>query len=155
MKKKVLIPMALVALLCVGCGSKKETTTQVSVDTTDKTSIEATVEATEEVTETETTEDVKKEKSLQGLAEYLVAGNYVTGEQTEPMYTYISAIGGFKYLDSDVEVYEYDESSDVYKSILETNSVSGLPVAAVNGPFVLIFSNNNVNQTVVDAFNNY
>ena len=109
----------------------------------------------EEPATTEATTEAEKKKSLDDLAKYLVDGGYVTGEQSETMYSYIGAIGGFKYLDSNVEVYEYDTNSDTYNDIVKTSEVSGLKVSAVNGPYVLIFSGGNENQDVIDAFNKY
>lgn len=140
--KKLLIALLAVSLL-TGCGKKETKTTEA---TTEMITTEA---STEEVTE------AAKEKSLDGLATYLVDGGYVSGEQSETMYSYIGAIGGFKYLDSDVEVYEYDTASDTYTEILNNNSVSGLKVSAINGPFILIFSNGQENQDVINAFNAY
>ena len=143
MKRKLFTLLIATTILMVGCGTKKETTTT-----------EAT-EAAPEMTTTEATTESEKEKSLDDLANYLVDGGYVTGEQSETMYSMIGAIGGFKYLDSDVEVYEYDTSSDTYKGIVDTNEVSGLKVSAINGPYILLFSNGNENQDVIDAFNKY
>ncbi|MBQ9610632.1 MAG: hypothetical protein IJV15_14465 [Lachnospiraceae bacterium] len=143
MKKKLFTLLLATTILMVGCGTKKETTTT------------ETTEATTEMTTTEATTEAEKEKSLDDLAKYLVDGGYVSGEQSETMYSYIGAIGGFKYLDSNVEVYEYDETSDTYKEIVNTNAVSGLTVPAINGPYVLIFSNGTTDQNVIDAFNNY
>ena len=143
MKKTLFTLLLATTVLMAGCGTKKETTT------------ETTTEAVTEITTTEATTEAEKEKSLDDIAKYLVDGGYVTGEQTETMYSYIGAIGGFKYLDSNVEVYEYDTNSDTYKGIVDTNEVSGLKVSAINGPYVLIFSGGNENQDVIDAFNKY
>lgn len=145
MKKKLFVLLTTVTLISAGCSDSKENSTDATTA----------APASEIVTEAPTEAPPAKDKSLKGLAEYLVAGSYVSGEQTETMYTYIGAIGGFKYLDSNVEVYEYDEASDTYKSIVETNEVSGLKVYAINGPYILIFSNDTPNQSVIDAFNAY
>ena len=145
MKKKLFVLLITVSLLTAGCGKKEDNTTAATTEET--TAIETTTEVT--------TTEAEKEKSLDDLAKYLVDGGYVSGEQSETMYSYIGAIGGFKYLDSNVEVYEYDETSDTYKEIVNTNAVSGLTVSAINGPYVLIFSNGTTDQNVIDAFNNY
>jgi len=153
MKKKLFALMLASTIMLAGCSGKSETTTENTTSTTEVT-IEATPEVTTETTSEDTTEAISN-KSLNGLATYLLDKGVVSGTTDTPLYEYIGAIGGFKYLDSDVEVYEYDTSSDTYKSILDTNSVSGLTVSAVNGPYILIFSNGNSNQDVIDAFNNY
>lgn len=145
MKKKILAFTFIMALMLTGCGSKKDTTSEPTTEP-------ATSATSEETTEPSTEAE---EKSLDGLAAYLLDKGVVSGSTEEPMYQYINAIGGFKYLDSDVEVYEYDMTSDVYKSIVDTNEVSGLTVSAINGPYILIFSNNATDAAVIDAFNNY
>ncbi len=142
MKKKIIITLIAVSML-TGCGKKENSTTT------------ATTESITTETTTEETTEAAKEKSLDDIAAYLVDGGYVTGEQTETMYSYIGAIGGFKYLDSNVEVYEYDTSSDIYAEIVNSNSVSGLKVSAINEQFVLIFSGGQENQEIIDAFNAY
>lgn len=154
MKKKLFALMLASTIMLAGCSDNSKTTTENTTSTTTKATTEATPEVTTETTTENMTEAVS-DKSLNGLAVYLLDKGVVSGETSETFYEYIGAIGGFKYLDSDVEVYEYDTSSDTYKSILDTNSVSGLTVSAVNGPYILIFSNGNSNQDVIDAFNNY
>lgn len=161
MRKNLLVALMIV-MIATGCGEKddkKETTTEattanVTVEETTATTEATTEKTTAEVT-TEATTEAEKEMTLDAIAKYLVDGGYVTGEQTETMYSYIGAIGGFKYLSSDVEVYEYDTSSDTYQEIVDSKNVSGLKVSAINGPFVLLFSNGNENQDVIDAFNAY
>ena len=113
-----------------------------------KTSTSSVEVLTEAPTEAETPQG-----TIDDLAQYLLDQGVVAGSTEEPLYTYIGAINGFKYLDSDVEVYEYDMTSDTYQEIVNTNSVSGLTVSAINGPYVLIFSNGNVDQAVIDSFN--
>lgn len=145
MKKKLLTLTIAGIIMLTGCGSKKETTTETPTETITSATSEDTTEPSTEA----------EEKSLDGLAAYLLDKGVVSGSTEEPMYQYINAIGGFKYLDSDVEVYEYDMTSDTYKSIVDTNEVSGLTVSAINGPYILIFSNNATDAAVIDAFNNY
>ena len=164
MKKKLLTIMAVstLALSLTGCGNAGNSTT---VSTTETVTTEATTEATtatsteEETTEAATSEETSETEAqsgtLDGLAQYLLDQGVVTGSTSETMYSYIGAIGGFKYLDSNVEVYEYDMNSDTYKQIVDTNSVSGLTVSAINGPYVLMLSNDDVNQSVIDVFNAY
>ena len=110
---------------------------------------------TETKTEAPAETGAAKEKSLEDLAAYLVDKEVATGEKTEPMYQMIGAVGGFKYLDSDVEVYEYDMESEAYKAIAETGEYSGLKFAAVNEQFVLLITNDGENQEAADIFNAY
>lgn len=160
MKKKLLTIMAVstLTLSLAGCGSN-DTSNVTTTATTETVTTEATTAAPteEDTTEASTTEAPTEAETPQGtiddLAQYLLDQGVVTGSTEEPLYTYIGAINGFKYLDSDVEVYEYDMTSDTYQEIVNTNSVSGLTVSAINGPYVLIFSNGNVDQAVIDSFN--
>lgn len=160
MKKKLLtiITISTLALSLAGCGSN-DTSNATTTATTETVTTEATTAAPteEDTTEASTTEAPTEAETPQGtiddLAQYLLDQGVVTGSTEETFYTYIGAIDGFKYLDSDVEVYEYDMTSDTYQEIVNTNSVSGLTVSAINGPYVLIFSNGNVDQAVIDSFN--
>lgn len=152
MKKKILIAAITSALILAisGCSKNDDSTTNTTSTTASE--LQSTTEA--ELSTEASTE--AQEKSLKGLSEYLLEQGVVSGTTEEPLYQYIGAIGGFKYLDSNVEVYEFDTTSDTYSSILSTNEVSGLTVSAINGPYVLIFSTGStVNQSVIDAFNNY
>lgn len=94
-------------------------------------------------------------KSLSGLSAYLLEQGVVTGEPSEVFYQYINAKNGCQFLESGVEIYDYDISSDTYQTILSTNEVMDIPVAAINGSYVLIFSNDGTNQAVIDAFKAY
>lgn len=150
MKKKILIVAISSALIFTISGCSKNDDSTMNTTSTATTELQSTTETSTEIT-TEA-----QEKSLKGLSEYLLEQGVVSGTTEEPLYQYIGAIGGFKYLDSNVEVYEFDTASDAYTSILSTNEVSGLTVSAINGPYVLIFSTGStVNQSVIDAFNNY
>ena len=136
--------------LLSGCGSDGNSDAAADQGTVTETA------GTETKTEAPAEETgVAKEKSLDDLAAYLVEKGVATGERTEPMYQMIGAVGGFKYLDSDVEVYEYDMDSEAYKTIAETGEYGGLKFASVNGQFVLLISNDGENQEAADIFNAY
>ena len=148
--------LSLVMVLCLAgllsaCGSdgSGETATEQS-STSEAAGTETKSEAS-----TESADEAVKEKSLDDLAAYLVEKGVATGEKTETMYQVIGAVGGFKYLDSDVEVYEYDMESEAYKAIAETGEYSGLKFAAVNEQFVLLITNDGENQEAADIFNAY
>lgn len=94
-------------------------------------------------------------KSFSGLQAYLSEQGIVYGETSEVMYEYIGAKDGIKYIDANIELYEYDISSSAYNEIITTNEINGIPVAAVNGPYILIISNNGVNDSAVTVFKEY
>lgn len=144
MKKLLLVLMIVVVGLLSACGSEDTETSSTTENV-----------STSEVTTEETTTEVVEEKSLDNLSAYLVEKGVVTGEKTDTMYQMIDAIGGFKYLDSDVEVYKYDTNSDVYKTIVETGEYSGMKFVAINDQFVLLMTNNTDGQDVIQAFNEY
>lgn len=159
MKKKLLIIMMLSTMALAGCsGNNSDTTTTTTTTeaTTEATTEQTTTEATTaEETTTEVTAEEITSGSLENLAKYLLDQGVVSGVTDTPMYEYIGAVNGFKYLDSGVEVYEYDMSSDTYKAIVDNNSVNDITVSAINGPYVLIFSNDEVDQHVIDVFNSF
>ena len=111
MKKKLLSIMAVstLALSLTGCGNAGNSTTVSTTETvTTEAATEATTatsteeETTEAVTSEETSETEAQSGTLDGLAQYLLDQGVVTGSTSETMYSYIGAIGGFKYLDSKI-----------------------------------------------------
>lgn len=153
MKKKILI-LALATALC-GCGREKETSTAQTTAVTTEQTTEVTTEdvATTEQTTEATAEEVK-EKTFDGLCEFLEGKNVLQGEKSESMYAMINATNGCKYHECNVELYEYDINSDAYKEILDTNKVINID-CYINGPFVLFFNNGDTNQDIIDAFNSF
>ena len=136
-------------LLCVSllaaCGSS------------DETSAAATTAAAAE-TEAETTAaDTQGNAAGQSMEDYLLGLGLLTGERTEMAAEMIGAESGFKY--GDVEIYEFDESSDSYQKLAAGESVElegmegfGISAAAVNGKYVLVGS---PSEEVINAFNEY
>ena len=160
--KKIISLSLITIILITGCGKTEEsseTTTEATTSAT--TEVESNEITTKETTEakteaiTEETTEKTRNKSLDDIAAYLLDGGYIKGSRADSLYSYIGAINGFKYPDSDTELYEYDTESDTYKSIVENNEVNGLKVSALNGPYILIFSNGNENQEIIDAFKAY
>lgn len=102
-----------------------------------------------------------KAKSLDSLKKYLSKKGLVSGDASETAYQIIGANDGVKYLDNNIEIYEYDTNSDVYKNIVKNNSVDlqgfniQLNVSAINGKFILIFSNDETNEKVIKAFKDF
>ena len=91
------------------------------------------------------------------MEDYLLDLGLLTGERTEMAAEMIGAESGFKY--GDVEIYEFDESSDSYQKLAAGKSVElegmegfGISAAAVNGKYVLVGS---PSEEVINAFNEY
>ena len=120
LKRLPFITLVCMAGLLSGCGSDTNSDAEAGQGAVTETAgTETKAEAPAEENE------AAKEKSLEDLAAYLVDKGVATGEKTEPMYQMIGAVGGFKYLDSQIEVYEYDTDSEAYKTIAETGEYSG------------------------------
>ena len=73
----------------------------------------------------------------------------------------VGAENGIKYADSNIEIYEYDETSEEYKSLSSGGSVGiegmeGFTMSAtsINGPFVL-FATGDISQELKDTFESY
>ncbi len=178
MKRKVIYLFTMVFLVftltaCKSGGNNKQSDSTASVNTVQSsTSDEADNSSTESSESIETSETESQDtlevisdieatpvsKSLDEVADYLVLKKVVSGEQTETAAEMIGAISGFKYLDSDVEVYEYDTDSDVYKEIVKDNivKVQGLDlkitVSAVNGKYVLFCDDAQNKDDIIGVF---
>ncbi len=97
-------------------------------------------------------------ESLTEVEEYLKEKNVVSGEKTEVLAEMIGATSGFKYLDSNVEVYEYDTKSDTYKNLEKTNTVElkdfgmTLTASAINGKYVLFCEDATNKDEIITIF---
>lgn len=165
MKKLCLSLITISLLFLSGCGSSNDTTSIENETTTSEVSTEiiTTTEAATEAISTEetTTEEITTESKIydvSSVAQELLNQGVITGEPTMTAASMIQAIEGIKYTDQGVEIYEYDTSSDAYKDLVAGKSVPlegfdgySLSADAINGKFVLIFSNE-PNQTIIDAF---
>ena len=147
MKKNLALILCL--LLCVSllaaCGSS------------DETSAAATTAAAAETEAEATAADTQENAAGQSMEDYLLGLGLLTGERTEMAAEMIGAESGFKY--GDVEIYEFDESSDSYQKLAAGESVElegmegfGISAAAVNGKYVLVGS---PSEEVINAFNEY
>ena len=153
MRKKILVTVlvATMAVILSACGGKTdsdENKTNSEPNTTDN---------------IEDKDVLTKETSLANLEEYLLSEGVLTGERTETSASMVGAVSGFKYVDSGVEFYEYDETSDAYKKLAagEAIELEGMPgftvsATAINGKYVLMTSNDaSVDQKLIDTFNSY
>ncbi len=101
--------------------------------------------------------------TIDDLESYLLDKGVLSGEKTQTSAEMIGAISGFKYADSNAEIYEYDENSDDYKTLsdgeaIEIEGMSGYTVSstAINGKFVLMASSSGeISQELIDAFNSF
>lgn len=153
--KKICIPLILILLLS-GCGNNNSSSGTESNATTEVTTIEAST--TEGFTE-EFTEESTTISTVNDVAEALIEKNIISGEPIKVSAEMIGAIDGIKYSDYGVEIYEYDTSSDTYKTLksggeVPISGMDGYTISAdaINGKFVLFLSNDK-NQTIIDEFN--
>lgn len=177
MKNKFIILLLTItlSLFAAGCGSNSsgahlpssaslssETPAETS-DSTEASDSSETSDNSETSNNSETSSDTPDIKtSLADLEQYLLDKGLLTGERSEVAAAMVGAVSGFKYGENLVEIYEFDETSEAYKNLEKTNTLTvegfgtTLTPAAVNGPYVLIFSNNSsVSQKITDAFNSY
>ena len=119
------------------------------------------VSPTEEPTATPSPEEAI-EMSLSGLENYLLEKGVLNGNRTETAAEMVGASAGFKYADSNAEIYEFDKDSDAYKKLIETNTITlesfdyTMTPSAVNENYVLLANNDAaLSQELIDAFNAY
>jgi hypothetical protein len=96
-------------------------------------------------------------ESEDSIEEYLLSSGVLSGDRTEMAADMVGAVSGFKYGDS--EIYEYDESSDEYKTLAGGGSIPlqgfdgvTLSALAVNGKYVLMGS---ASDELISAFKSY
>lgn len=171
MKIKLLITLLLICVigLC-SCSAKTNNNSNKSISSTsteDKSTNEnnnangnTTVNNIAE--ETEDTDSNFTDTTIQSLDDvenYLKDAGVLTGEKTEMAAAMVGAVNGFKYLDSSVEVYEFDIESEAYKKLLETNEMDlsdlgmTIPVNAINGKYVLYCDESDTKEDIIKVFN--
>lgn len=96
--------------------------------------------------------------NLTDLVAYMKDVSVLYGKESAVAASMIGAEKGVKYLESNVELYEYDMESDTYKSILKTNKVAldgfdiEITVSAVNGKFILLCEDAEDKEKIIDLF---
>lgn len=171
MKKKILVLLCIVSIGICGCGSSNAVSSNVAPSSATEKSSESknseksntdSLKSTElEVLEDSETENA--ERTLEGIENYMVEKGCLTGDRSEKSAELVGAISGFGYSGSEIEIYEYDTSSDSYKLIESGEDVPiegmddySVHFSAVNGEFALLFSNNgDADQGIIDIFNAY
>lgn len=142
MKKIVIVLMIALAISLVGCGDSNKQTSDSNVDNIEK---------------SESHVSKSNMDSIQDVCKYMESKNVVSGSQTKMDAQSIGALSGFKYKDSKAEIYEFDTSSDAYKSAKETGkiTISSLnytcEVTAINGKYVLMCTGDN-KESISSAF---
>lgn len=100
-----------------------------------------------------------QEKTLDDVEQFLKEKNVLSGEKTKTAAEMIGAIDGFKYLESNTEIYVYDTDSEEYTKLsageeVPIKGMEGFFVKAVsvNGKFVLM---GEPSQEIIDAFDSF
>lgn len=93
--------------------------------------------------------------SFEDFLQYMQDSETVSGEPSDTYPEVIGALNGCKFTDSNVEFYEFDMSSERYTEASENSQIGGMEVAAVNGPFVLIFDTEEQSADILNAFMSY
>ncbi len=93
--------------------------------------------------------------SFEDFLQYMQDSGTVSGEPSDTYPEVIGALNGCKFTDSNVEFYEFDMSSERYTEASENSQIGGMEVAAVNGPFVLIFDTEEQSADILNAFMSY
>ncbi len=102
--------------------------------------------------------DKKKISTIADVVSALKRQGLLTGEETEAYAAMIGGTNGIKYLDSNVDLYEFDKNSDVYKQLVKTKKVSligfnmDLNVSAINGKFILMCDDAKNKDEIIHAF---
>lgn len=131
--------------------------------TADNTTEQPTAMPTGEPTATpKSTENVKQKNkyddSLEGIEKYFSDKKLLSGKRTRKEASMIGGIDGFAYLDSDIEIYEYDINSQEYNMFKNGEAVPikgmesfTIKADAINGKFILLSDN----KKIIKAFNNF
>lgn len=130
--KKIIISILIIStLLFSGCSKNTPETSKNEVVIQNPTMIdkeETSTPAPETQRPTEETQKPKEKKpktkevletSIDDIEKYMLENNAVSGKRTQMAAEIIGAINGFKYSDSNVEIYEYDTNSKRYKDLVK------------------------------------
>lgn len=136
-----------------------ETSSPKDVVTSNITTANPTKESTETPKSIENDKQKNKyDDTLEGIEKYLSDKKLLSGKRTEKEASMIGGIDGFAYLDSDIEIYEYDINSQEYKTLANGDGVQlegmesfTIKADAINGKFVLLSNS----KKVIDTFNNF
>lgn len=122
-----------------------------------KASITATVNS-KRITCIITVIDKKKISTIADVVSALKKQGLLTGEETEAYAAMIGGTNGIKYLDSNVDLYEFDKNSEAYKKLVKTKRVSligfnmDLNVSAINGKFIIMCDDAKNKDDIIQAF---
>ena len=82
-------------------------------------------------------------KNIGEVETFLNENNYLTGEKSDTMYQLIGAVNGFKYIDSHIEVYEFESASKAKECELKSG---------INGKYVIYCEKADNKDEIVSAF---
>lgn len=168
MKKKIVSTLLLSMLMLSSCGQSNSAEPAAGQPKADSAEISA--ESSEskiletEFQESNSSPEVSKEsdsvdlseKTLDDIEKYLLDKGVLSGNRIQMAADLIGGINGFKYDESNIEIYEYDINSDEYISLsngeeINLQGMDGYTVGAIstNEKFVLM---GEPSQDIMDAF---
>lgn len=165
MKRKVIITLIAVSVLCTACGSSNEEKSASAPSEIAADDISAAVESLQETLQNEIDNIVSSyapqevTQSLDSLCQYFEESGLVSGERIEMAADMVGAISGVKYKDCNVEIYQYDTNSQKYKDLVSTGSVTleGFNVevtpSAIHNEYVLVCDEAPNKDEIISAFN--
>lgn len=168
--KKIAVTLLLFTVAITGCGNNMPNSNDAAIQKEKSTNVSTSTqkaEPTEEIDTSYSTNNTisqtnSKERSLEGLEQYMLDAGYLTGERIKKAAEMIGAIDGFGY-DCGVEIYQYDTHSEIYNSVAagEEIPIQGtedyfVKFDAVNGEFVLLLNEDqNIDQNIINTFMAY
>lgn len=159
MRKKIITFLMISVLSISGCS--KEDTSKPKAENTPTVETTKNPDATSSTPEATTpnipTNETKA--SLDDIEKYMIDNGAVSGQKTQMAADMVGAINGFKYSDSNVEIYEYDINSKNYKALAKGKKIpieglDGYEISAVsiNGKFVLLGDPSKDAINIFDSF---
>lgn len=149
MMKKIIV-LLLFLLVLTSCNKNEESINQPDV-----------AAPTSNETKKEPIKVESKEPTLNGLVEYLNDNGFIDGEEVKMGAELIGAKEGIKFKTSkgNIEVYEYDISSESFSLLKESGSIemSGFIItpSAINKQFVLMCNEHQEKDKVIKSFSEY
>ncbi len=165
MRKKYITFLMISVLAISGCfkesASEPKTENNTVAEATKSPNVISSIQETDtpEPKETPKAPTKDKEASIDDIEKYMLENDAVSGQRTQMAANMVGAIDGFKYGDSNVEIYEYDINSKNYKTLAKGKKIplegmDGFEVEAVsiNGKFVLIGEPSKDAINIFDSF---
>ena len=139
---KRFVYLLLCCVILVGCGSSNDSSKEK--------------QSKQEETDQKADEG---ERTLDDIESFLIDKKALIGEKTQMAPEVIGAVDGFKYKESNAEIYEYDTTTENYEKLcngeeIPIEGMEGFTVKAVsvNGKFILM---GEPSQEIIDTFNSF